>query len=164
MATRAVKNTPLSPDAAQVLLAMDAARAGTLALVADLDDAQLERVHSPIMSPLVWDLGHIAAYEDLWLAHRYGGLALLRPELAALYDAFETPRAVRGEIEALGSEDARAYMAAVSERVAELIAERGVGDGVLCEMVLRHELQHSETMRQTLAIAGLLAATEQGLA
>ena len=28
-----------------------------------LDD--LERVHSSIMSPLVWDLGHIAAYEDL---------------------------------------------------------------------------------------------------
>lgn len=160
MATRAVKNTPLSPDAAQVLLAMDAARERTLALVADLDDEQLDRVHSPIMSPLVWDLGHIAAYEDLWLAHRYGGLALLRQELATLYDAFETPRAVRGEIEALGPADARAYMAAVSERVAELIAERGVGDGVLCEMVLRHELQHSETMRQTLAIAGLLPAGE----
>ena len=152
MATRAVKNTPLSPDAAQVLLAMDAARERTLALVAELDDEQLERVHSPIMSPLVWDLGHIAAYEDLWLAHRYGGLALLRQELATLYDAFETPRAVRGEIEALGPADARAYMAAV--------AERGVGDGVLCEMVLRHELQHSETMRQTLAIAGLLPAGE----
>jgi iron(II)-dependent oxidoreductase len=160
MATRAVKNTPLSPDAAQVLLAMDTARERTLALVAELDDDQLERVHSPIMSPLVWDLGHIAAYEDLWLAHRYGGLALLRQELATLYDAFETPRAVRGEIEALGPADARAYMAAVSERVAELIAERGVGDGVLCEMVLRHELQHSETMRQTLAIAGLLPAGE----
>jgi iron(II)-dependent oxidoreductase len=160
MATRAVKNTPLSPGAAQVLLAMDDARERTLALVAELDDEQLERVHSPIMSPLVWDLGHIAAYEDLWLAHRFGGLALLRPELAALYDAFETPRAVRGEIEALGPADARAYMAAVSERVAELIAERGAGDGVLCEMVLRHELQHSETMRQTLAIAGLLPAAE----
>ena len=164
MATRALKTSPLSPDAAQVLLAMGAVREHTLALVAELDEEQLERVHSPIMSPLVWDLGHIAAYEDLWLAHRHGGLELLRPELAALYDAFETPRAVRGEIEALGPADARAYMAAVSARVAEVLAERGTGDGVLCEMVLRHELQHSETMRQTLAIAGLLAATEQGLA
>ena len=59
-------------------------------------------MHSPIMSPLVWDLGHIAAYEDLWLAQRHAGLELLRPDLAELYDAFETPRAVRGEIEALG--------------------------------------------------------------
>jgi len=160
MATRAVDTTPLSPDAAQVLLAMEAARERTLALVAGSSDEQLERVHSPIMSPLVWDLGHIAAYEDLWLAQRYAGLELLRPDLESLYDAFETPRAVRGEIEALGPADARAYMAAVSARVAEVIAERGVGDGVLCEMVLRHELQHSETMRQTMDIAGLLAPEE----
>jgi iron(II)-dependent oxidoreductase len=163
MAARAVTNTPLSHDAAQVLQALAATRERTLALVAELDDEQLERVHSPIMSPLVWDLGHIAAYEDLWLGQRYGGLELLRPELATLYDAFETPRAVRGEIEALGPADARDYMTAVSARSADVIATRGVGDGVLCEMVLRHELQHSETMRQTLDIAGLLPAAEQAL-
>jgi iron(II)-dependent oxidoreductase len=163
MAARAVTNTPLSPDAAQVLQALAATRERTLALVAELDDEQLERVHSPIMSPLVWDLGHIAAYEDLWLGQRYGSLELLRPELATLYDAFETPRAVRGEIEALGPADARDYMTAVSARSADVIATRGVGDGVLCEMVLRHELQHSETMRQTLDIAGLLPAAEQAL-
>ncbi len=161
MAVRAEQTNVISPDAEQALLAMATVRERTLALVAGLDDDQLERVHSPIMSPLVWDLGHIAAYEDLWLAHRHGGLELLRPELATLYDAFETPRAVRGEIEALGPADAKAYMAAVSARVAEAIAERGVGDGVLCEMVLRHELQHSETMRQTMDIAGLLPAEEQ---
>src|ERR1700689_1560208 len=101
MAVRAEQTSPLSPDAEQVLLAMDAARARTLALVAPLSVEQLERVHSPIMSPLVWDLGHIAAYEDLWLAHRHGGVSLLRPDLADLYDAFETPRAGRGEIDAL---------------------------------------------------------------
>jgi len=159
MATRAVKITSPSPDAGQALVAMRDARERTLALVAGLDDGQLERVHSPIMSPLVWDLGHIAAYEDLWLAHRHGGLELLRPDLADLYDAFETPRAVRGEIEALGPAEAKEYMAAVSARTAQLLCERGLGDGVLCEMVTRHELQHSETMRQTMAIAGLLEDT-----
>ena len=126
-----------------------------------LDDEALMKVHSPIMSPLVWDLGHIAAYEDLWLGHRLGGLALLKPELAELYDAFETPRAVRGEIAALGAAEAFAYMREVRERVARAIAERGVGDGFVCEMVVRHELQHNETMRQTLALAGLLAADER---
>jgi gamma-glutamyl hercynylcysteine S-oxide synthase len=164
MATPALKNSPLPRDATQALRALGVARERTLALVSELDDEQLERVHSPIMSPLVWDLAHIAAYEDLWLGHRYGGLELLRGELAALYDAFETPRAVRGQIEALGPEDARAYMDAVRARTAEVIAERGVGDGVLCEMVLRHELQHAETMRQTMAIAELLPAAEAAAA
>jgi iron(II)-dependent oxidoreductase len=156
MATNALKTTPLSSDAEQAINALEDARAGTLALVANLDEEQLERVHSPIMSPLVWDLGHIAAYEDLWLAHRHAGMELLRPELAELYDAFETPRAVRGEIETLRPAEAREYLADVRERTAEAIARHGVGDGVVCEMVVRHELQHSETMRQTMAIAGLL--------
>jgi iron(II)-dependent oxidoreductase len=146
-----------------VLLAMDAARERTVQLVAGLSDDQLERVHSPIMSPLVWDLGHIAAYEDLWLAHRLGEMELLRPELAELYDAFETPRAIRGEIEILGPAEARAYMQEVRARTAEAIVDRGVGDGVVCEMVIRHELQHSETMRQTLAIANLLPPGEPRL-
>jgi iron(II)-dependent oxidoreductase len=159
MAVRAEKS-PLSPDAEQVLLAMDAARERTLELIAPLSVDELECVHSPIMSPLVWDLGHIAAYEDLWIAHRHGGEELLRPDLASLYDAFETPRAIRGDIETLDPEQAREYMSAVRERTAETLARRGTGDGVLCEMVLRHELQHSETMRQTMAIAGLLPPGE----
>ncbi len=164
MAARAVKINPLHSGAEHMLMAMDDARERTLALVAPLSDEQLTYVHSPIMSPLAWDLGHIAAYEDLWLGHRYGGLELLRADLANLYDAFETPRQIRGEIEALGPAEAREYMSAVSARVAEVIAQRGIEDGVLCEMILRHELQHSETMRQTMALAGLLAPEEQAKA
>ena len=79
-----------------VLDALVQARERTLGLVAHLDDEQLERVIDAIMSPLAWDLGHIAAYEDLWINHRQGRLPLLRADLAALYDAFETPRKVRG--------------------------------------------------------------------
>ncbi|HEV7528322.1 MAG TPA: SUMF1/EgtB/PvdO family nonheme iron enzyme [Solirubrobacteraceae bacterium] len=161
MATDARKSSRLSAEAVQALNGLEAARERTLALVAHLDDEQLQQVHSPLMSPLVWDLGHIAAYEDLWLAHRHGELALLRPDLADLYDAFETPRAIRGDIAALGPRDARAYLEAVRTRTVETIAERGVADGVVCEMVIRHELQHGETMRQTLAIAGLLCADDR---
>jgi gamma-glutamyl hercynylcysteine S-oxide synthase len=161
VAANAEMTTALSSDAERALVAMEAARELTLALVADLSAEDLERVHSPIMSPLVWDLGHIAAYEDLWLGHRHGGLPLLRPELADLYDAFETPRAVRGEIEALGPDEARGYLDAVRARVKDRLAGQGIGDGVVCEMVVRHELQHSETMRQTMAIAGLLSAEDR---
>jgi iron(II)-dependent oxidoreductase len=145
-----------APSPQEAIADLVQARERTLALIAGLSNGELERVHSPIMSPLVWDLGHIAAYEDLWLAHRHAGLELLRGDLAELYDAFETPRAVRGEIETLGPADARDYLAAVRARTIAVIAESGVGDGVVYEMVLRHECQHSETMRQTMAIAGLL--------
>lgn len=160
MATDALDSSRASAGVAQVLDGLEYARARTFALVAHLADEQLELVYSPIMSPLVWDLGHIAAYEDLWLAHRLGGQELLRPELAALYDAFETPRAIRGDIDTLGPGEARAYLAEVRARSIDTLSEHGVEDGVICEMVVRHELQHGETMRQAMVIAGLLGATD----
>jgi iron(II)-dependent oxidoreductase len=148
---------------AESLAALEEARRCTHQLVAHLGDAALERSHSPIMSPMVWDLAHIAAYEDLWLAHRHAGLPLLRPELAELYDAFETPRARRTEVPLLNAAGGRSYMEAVRLRVAGALAEVGIGDGTLAELVVRHELQHTETMRQTLALAGLLPPGEPSL-
>ena len=130
-------------------------REQTLALVAPFSHAELERVQHPLMSPLDWDLGHIAAYEDLWLVHRHGGAPLLRGDLADLYDAFETPRAARGEIPFLRGDDVFDYLAAVRARTLEVLEQVGPGDGTLFEMVVRHEAQHNETMRQTLFLGGL---------
>src|SRR3954451_13539976 len=79
-----------------VLDALVQARERMLGLVAHLDDADMERVVDPIMSPLAWVICHIAPSEDLWINHRLGGRPLVRADLAALYDAFETPRKVRG--------------------------------------------------------------------
>jgi gamma-glutamyl hercynylcysteine S-oxide synthase len=114
-----------------------------------VSDADLDRQHDPLMSPLVWDLGHIAAFEDLWLC-RETGLDLLRPDLAELYDATETPRAERGRIDYPRRAEATAYMEAVRERT------RANLDGVspfIAEMLVQHEHQHNETMLQTLQLA-----------
>src|SRR3954464_9771318 len=131
---------------------MGEVRERTFELVSHLDEALLETVLSPIMSPLSWDLGHVAAYEDLWLNNRIPGRQLLREDLAALYDAFETPRTVRGDLQFLRGEELREYMATVRERA----LEAPVGDGELHELVIRHELQHTETMLQAMTLADLL--------
>src|ERR1700759_2822462 len=131
-------------------------RERTLGLVSHLDETQLTTVIDPIMSPLAWDLGHVAAYEDLWLNHRVGGHALLRPGLAELYDAFETPRAVRGDLEFLRGEELLAYMAEVRERAGELAPHE------YHELVIRHELQHTETMLQAMVLGGIAPASLTG--
>jgi iron(II)-dependent oxidoreductase len=143
------------PSAADVVEALGEARRRTLGLVASASDEDLERVHSTLMSPLVWDLGHIAAFEDLWLVHRFGAQPLLREGLADIYDAFETPRAHRGELPFLRPAEAREYLEEVRARTLEVIADRGVGDGTIHELVVRHEHQHNETMLQTLQLAHL---------
>ncbi len=155
----ALRGTLTAPGPAVRDLA--AARARTLALIAHLEPSDLERVLDPLMSPLVWDLAHIAAYEDLWIAHRVGEQELLHPELAALYDAFETPRAVRGDLPLLDAAGALAYLAEVRERSEAVLAGALTAeDAGLVELVLRHELQHTETMRQAMALGGVLPADE----
>jgi iron(II)-dependent oxidoreductase len=151
MTAQATENDVL----ARQLEALSEARRRTLALVEGIGDEDLVRVHSPLMSPLVWDLGHIAAFEDLWLVHRFAGRPLLRSDLAVVYDAFETPRARRGDLPFLGPEGALEYLADVREFAVSLAQDRGVGDGALHEMVARHEHQHCETMLQTIQLARL---------
>jgi gamma-glutamyl hercynylcysteine S-oxide synthase len=137
------------------------ARERTLALVEPVAQDDLDRVHSPLMSPLVWDLGHIAAFEDLWLCVRAGGLEPLRPDLMEVYDASETPRAERGDIPYLRRDDALEYMDQVRERALTVLADADLSpgsdrlnaNGFVWDLLIQHEHQHNETMLQTLQIA-----------
>ena len=131
------------------------ARSRTLRLIAPISTENLERVHSKLMSPLVWDLGHIAAFEDLWLCHRTGGLPVLRPDLMEVYDAAETPRAGRGDLPLLRLAEALDYMDAVRARALEVLDRADLtGDRAsVWELVLQHEHQHDETMLQCIQIS-----------
>ena len=109
------------PVTTEIAEALTEARRRTLAMVEPFSDEQMETAHSALMSPLAWDLAHIAAYEDLWLVHRHGGESLLHPELAAMYDAFETPRAVRGDLPILDRAEAVDYLADVRARALAIL-------------------------------------------
>jgi gamma-glutamyl hercynylcysteine S-oxide synthase len=137
----------LPPGGAEVLAE---ARERTLALVEGVDEEDLNRVHDPLNSPLVWDLGHIAAFEELWLCRNQAGLPALHPELLQVYDACETPRADRGAMPYLRRDDALRFLEGVRERTLEVIDR---ADPYLVEMVIQHEHQHGETMLQTLQLA-----------
>jgi iron(II)-dependent oxidoreductase len=149
------------PLADQYRAALTEARDRTLSLVEDVSEHDLSRQHARLMSPLVWDLGHIAAFEDLWLCQRAGGLHPLRPDLAGVYDAAETPRTVRGDVRHLAQREVRDFLRDVRVRAMEVLDRadlHGEGDdlrsGVFAwEMVVQHEHQHNETMLQTLTLA-----------
>jgi iron(II)-dependent oxidoreductase len=135
-----------------------ATRERTFELLAPLDEEGLARQAAPIMSPPLWDLGHIAAYEELWLVRRLAGDPSLHPELEATYDAFETPRAVRAEIPILDHAGALAYLRDVRERALEVLEAADLGEdadpltagGFVWDMVDQHEAQHTETVLQAL--------------
>jgi iron(II)-dependent oxidoreductase len=135
------------------------ARRATLELIEPLDDEQLNRVYSPLLSPLAWDLGHIANFEELWLVQTIGQREPLHGELGRFYDAIENPRKSRGELPILRDTELRSYLADVRERTLEVLDEVDIGadaenpllrEGFVYEMLLAHEQQHNETMLQLL--------------
>jgi len=146
----------------ELALALEHARRRTEALLEPLSHEQLTRQISPLQSPLVWDLAHIGYFEELWLLRRIGGRDSLSPEHDELYDSLAHARSERGGLPILAPEAARAYVKEVREAVLGLLPELSLdgGDpllerGFVVGMVVQHELQHAETMAQTLALAGL---------
>ena len=139
----------MSPTELEAVL--EHARKRTEALLEPLDDEQLTGQVSPLQSPLVWDLAHIGYFEELWLLRNGNGDS---GGLDDLYDSFAHERAERGTIPILPPAKARAYVTNVRERVLERLPELA-HDDFLVGMVAQHELQHVETMSQTLALAGV---------
>ena len=48
-------------------------RQRTFTMTGSLADDDLHLQYSPLMSPLVWDMGHIANFEEFWLLRELGG-------------------------------------------------------------------------------------------
>ncbi|MFL1426621.1 MULTISPECIES: ergothioneine biosynthesis protein EgtB [unclassified Nocardiopsis] len=150
---------------------LDRGRRRSLGLTLDaLDDEELLAQHSPLMSPLVWDLAHIGNYEEQWLLRAAAGREALRPDIDHLYDAFENPRAERITLPLLRPREARDYNDRVRREVLDALdgvdltvpAPRPPDDphappgppglldaGFVYHMVIQHEHQHDETMLAT---------------
>src|SRR5690349_12047377 len=94
-----VASTPIRAHVSRQVVAqlLADARARTFLLVAPLTDDDLYVQHDPLMSPIVWDLGHIAHFEELWLTRNLSG-PIEFVEMPGLYNPFEHPRATRGDL------------------------------------------------------------------
>jgi iron(II)-dependent oxidoreductase len=149
------------------------ARERTLGILEPLDDVDLTRQVSPLMSPLVWDLAHIGHFEELWLLRELAAEAPTDPRFDDLYDAFRHPRRERAELPILGPVAARTFVAEIRARVLDQLDrvdldqldfdtarhDRGhslpddplLDDPLLVNafvygMVIQHEHQHDETL------------------
>ena len=140
---------------------LSAARARTLQIVAPLSEADLERQHSPLMSPIAWDLGHIAQFEEEWLVPAVeGGSA--SSEMAPLYDALATPRAERSKLALPAVPALWQRLSSVRQRVERHFV--GAAGSASCRtsvlpagefslaLVAQHEAQHQETILQAIAL------------
>ncbi|WP_007024823.1 ergothioneine biosynthesis protein EgtB [Saccharomonospora iraqiensis] len=131
------------------------ARDRSAALTDAVDDDDLVAQHSPLMSPLVWDLAHIGSQEEIWLVRDVGGREPLRPDIDDLYDAFQHPRSDRPQLPLLGPGEARSYVGQVREKALHVLDRAPLEGRALTDtafafgMIAQHEQQHDETMLAT---------------
>ena len=134
------------------------ARTRTLLLVEPVSAAALCAQHDQLMSPIVWDLAHIAHFEELWLTRNLNG-PIRFVEMPGLFNPMEHPRVTRGELPLPGLDECRSLMDGIRERVLRQLEtvdlDRGpqlAREGFVYHLVMQHEYQHDETILQTLQL------------
>lgn len=152
-----------APNLARELTALlSDVRQRTLALIAPLSEEDLQVQHDPLMSPIVWDLGHIAGFEELWLLHHvdrpFDGLGAIG-EMPGLFNPFEHPRGERGQLALPSIAECLNVLTDIRERVLQRLSGLDLDnanpltrEGYAYRMVAQHEAQHGETILQTLQL------------
>jgi gamma-glutamyl hercynylcysteine S-oxide synthase len=142
----------------RALALLERARQYTLAIIAPLTDEDVSAQHDSLMSPILWDLGHIAAFEKLWLVQNLDG-PIEFSEMPGTYNPFEHPRATRGGLSLPTLAGQREELARVRDavciRLAGEVFDRSdplLRDAYVVRMVAQHERQHQETILQTLQL------------
>src|SRR6266702_6056372 len=143
-----------------IAIELEAARGRSLDLLSPLSEEDQVKQHSPLMSPLVWDLTHVGNFEEIWLLRNVAGhKPLVSAEFDATYDPGVNPRRVRGGLPLSGPGESRSYITGVRGRALDVLerieldpAQRLFKDGYVYGMIVQHEHQHDETMLATLQL------------
>jgi len=143
-----------------IALELEAARGRSLDLLSPLSEEDQIKQHSPLMSPLVWDLTHVGNFEEIWLLRNVARRKpLVSAEFDAIYDPGVNPRRVRGGLPLPGPVESRSYIADVRGQALDVLeridldpAQRLFKDGYVYGMIVQHEHQHDETMLATLQL------------
>lgn len=131
------------------------ARQRTCALVADLADRQLWGPRLPIVNPLLWEIGHVAWFQEKWVLRHARGQPPLRADADALYDSSAIPHDARWDLPLPSREETLHYLTAVRDRVLLRLHGHNPSPEELyfIQLSVFHEDMHAEAFaytRQTL--------------
>ena len=133
------------------------ARRATLAFVAGLDDQQMMGPKLDIVNPLLWEIGHVAWFQEYFVLRYNSNAPSLRPQADALYDSMRVAHDDRWTLPLPDIEWTVAYandvLDAVLARLLEPLANEA--DNYYYRLAAMHEDMHTEAFcysRQTLAL------------
>ncbi len=131
------------------------ARRRTLDLAGATAPEELLGPKLPIVNPPLWELGHVAWFQEKWALRHAAGMSPVRRDGDALYDSAAIPHDARWSLPLPGFEETLAYLREVERRVLELLLA-GRADPYFVRLAVFHEDMHFEAMaftRETLGYA-----------
>jgi iron(II)-dependent oxidoreductase len=131
------------------------ARQRSFELVEDLTDDQLLGTRLTIVNPLLWEIGHVAWFQEKWVLRHVGHHDPIRPDADALYDSAGVAHDIRWDLRLPNREETLRYMSTVRDRVVERLLEGRSSPEEIYFVLLSvfHEDMHTEAFtytRQTL--------------
>ena len=131
------------------------ARRSTIDLVSDLSDEQLVGPMLPIVNPLLWEVGHLAWFQERFVLRQACGEPPVRSDADAIWDSAAIPHDTRWRLALPGRAETLAYAEEVGDRVVERVLGSGDNDVVLhfARYTVGHDDMHAEAItytRQTL--------------
>ncbi|HEX6523241.1 MAG TPA: selenoneine synthase SenA [Streptosporangiaceae bacterium] len=124
-------------------------------LVADLDDEQLGVPLLPMVNPLLWEVGHVAWFQESFVLRRALGQPPVIGHGDAIWDSGAIPHDTRWHLELPSRAQTVAYIGDVTERVASALAgpEATLQLAWIARYAVHHHDMHTEALtytRQTL--------------
>ena len=145
---------PLGTDYLTAIL--EDARARTLELVAGIDGDRLMGPKLSIVNPLLWEIGHVAWFHEIFILRWLDGDEPLIENADGLYDSMAVDHDTRWDLPLPSLSDTLQYM----ERVNEALAARLTGgmagpqDGYYYQLTTYHEDMHDEAFTSSRQILG----------
>ena len=144
------------------------ARARTLAIYSHLDLASLQVPCLPIVNPPLWELAHIAWFQEFWcLRHSPAAGGPVRASLLApadaLFDSTNVPHESRWHLDYPAPRVLFGFMEDTLEATLEALARSPLDERYFFELALLHEDMHGEALLMTLQTLELPAPPIAGL-
>ncbi len=138
-------------------------RKRTLELISDLDDEQMMGPQLRTVNPPLWEIGHLAWFQERWNLRRVTNDTFAPPAILAntdeLYDSMEVHHDTRWELPLLTTEGTLAYMQQILDMTLDKIQTDGPTPDVdyFARLATFHEDMHGEAFTYTRNTHGLPA-------
>src|SRR4051812_4585896 len=104
------------------------ARQRTMELVADLTDEEMLGPKLRIVNPPLWEIGHVAWFQEFWVLRTVAGLPPIYREVDSLYDSMAVAHDIRWDLPLYSREETFRYLSETRDRVLDRLASAPVTD------------------------------------